>query len=129
MWAGWDGQWAALADWFLCLLSVLQEGESAALGLSKADAEKNKPNPKKNIFLQESEANNFFKRRSKRSYRSRDELNAEHRREYYEEQKNEYENHAEEQHNEHQERIQEHREQWRQWHYNSYYPSYRYRHY
>ncbi|XP_030071560.1 unique cartilage matrix-associated protein-like [Microcaecilia unicolor] len=120
------------------LLTILQEGEGAALGSPKTDAEKTKPNPKKNIFLQDSEASNFLKRRSKRSPRSRDEVNAENRqrqaaderrREYYEEQRNEYENYAEEQHDEHQERNREHTEQWRQWHYNNMYPSYLYHRY
>uniref|UniRef100_A0A8C5K3G6 Unique cartilage matrix-associated protein n=1 Tax=Jaculus jaculus TaxID=51337 RepID=A0A8C5K3G6_JACJA len=58
------------------------------------------------IFMEESDASNFLKRRGKRSPKSRDEVNAENRqklradelrREYYEEQRNEFENFVEEQ--------------------------------
>ncbi|KAF6133593.1 upper zone of growth plate and cartilage matrix associated [Phyllostomus discolor] len=61
------------------------------------------------IFMQESDASNFLKKRSKRSSKSRDEVNAEDRqrlradelrREYHEEQRNEFENFVEEQNDE-----------------------------
>ncbi|XP_029472440.1 unique cartilage matrix-associated protein [Rhinatrema bivittatum] len=121
----------------ILLLTMLQDGDAAALGSGKASAEGKKPNPK-NIFMKESDASNFLKRRSKRSPRSWYEINAENRqrqaaderrREYYEEQRNEYENNAEEDQDEQQERSREQMEQWRQWHYNNLYPSYHYNRY
>uniref|UniRef100_A0A8C3VTB0 Unique cartilage matrix-associated protein n=1 Tax=Catagonus wagneri TaxID=51154 RepID=A0A8C3VTB0_9CETA len=87
------------------------------------------------IFMQESDALNFLKKRSKRSPRSRDEVNAENRqklrveelrREYHEEQRNEFENFVEEQNDEQEERRREAVEQWRQWHYDGLSPSYLY---
>ncbi|XP_074261132.1 putative cartilage matrix-associated protein isoform X1 [Saimiri boliviensis] len=63
-------------------------------------------NAKQKIFMQESDASNFLKRRGKRSPKPQDEVNAENRqklradelrREYYEEQRNESENFVEEQ--------------------------------
>ncbi|XP_044534357.1 unique cartilage matrix-associated protein isoform X3 [Gracilinanus agilis] len=50
----------------------------------------------------------------------------EHRREYYEEQRNEFENFVEEQNDEQEERSREQIEQWRQWHYDGLYPPYLY---
>ncbi|EDL78671.1 similar to RIKEN cDNA 1110017I16 (predicted), isoform CRA_b [Rattus norvegicus] len=90
---------------------------------------------KQKIFMQESDASNFLKRRGKRSPKSRDEVTAENRqklrddelrREYYEEQRNEFENFVEEQRDEQEERTREAVEQWRQWHYDGLYPSYLY---
>ncbi|XP_053521797.1 unique cartilage matrix-associated protein isoform X1 [Artibeus jamaicensis] len=87
------------------------------------------------IFMQESDASNFLKKRGKRSSKSRDEVNAEDRqklradelrREYHEEQRNEFENFAEEQNDEQEERSREAIEQWRQWHYDGLYPPYLY---
>ncbi|KAM5144591.1 putative cartilage matrix-associated protein isoform 2-T2 [Callospermophilus lateralis] len=92
---------------------------------------------KPKIFMQESDASNFLKRRSKRSPKSRDEVNVENRqklqadelrREYYEEQRNEFENFVEEQKDEQEERSREAVEQWRLWHYDGLYPSYLYNH-
>ncbi|XP_051007299.1 unique cartilage matrix-associated protein isoform X1 [Acomys russatus] len=92
-------------------------------------------NMKQKIFMQESDASSFLKRRGKRSPKSRDEANAETRqrlrddelrREYYEEQRNEFENFVEEQRDEQEERTREAVEQWRQWHYDGLYPSYLY---
>nr|XP_027784227.1 unique cartilage matrix-associated protein isoform X5 [Marmota flaviventris] len=57
---------------------------------------------KPKIFMQESDASNFLKRRSKRSPKSRAEVN------------------------EQEERSREAVEQWRQWHYDGLYPSYLY---
>ncbi|MEE6481547.1 hypothetical protein FKM82_012898 [Ascaphus truei] len=119
------------------LLAILQEGEGAAVRISNngaADAEK-KEGLKNRIFMQESEASNFFKRRGKRSTKSKDEINAENRqrlsaderrREYYEEQRNEFENYVEEEQDEQQERSRKQIEQWRQWHYDGLSPSYLY---
>uniref|UniRef100_A0A8C3IXG4 Unique cartilage matrix-associated protein n=1 Tax=Chrysemys picta bellii TaxID=8478 RepID=A0A8C3IXG4_CHRPI len=90
---------------------------------------------KKKIFIQESDASNFFKKRGKRATKSRDELNAEtrqmliadeQRREYFEEQRNEFENFVKEERKEQQERSREQIEQWRQYHYDGLYPSYMY---
>uniref|UniRef100_A0A8C0XUZ7 Unique cartilage matrix-associated protein n=1 Tax=Castor canadensis TaxID=51338 RepID=A0A8C0XUZ7_CASCN len=92
---------------------------------------------KQKIFMQESDASNFLKRRSKRSPKSQDEVNAENRqklradeqrREYYEEQRSEFENFVEEQKDEQEERNRETVKQWRQWHYDRLYPSYLYNH-
>ncbi|XP_075782139.1 putative cartilage matrix-associated protein isoform X2 [Pelodiscus sinensis] len=83
------------------LLVVLQESDSAAVGTGKAAGEKDKESVKKKIFIQESDASNFFKKRGKRATKSRAELNAEtrqmliadeQRREYFDEQRNEFEN-------------------------------------
>uniref|UniRef100_A0A8C0J3B7 Unique cartilage matrix-associated protein n=1 Tax=Chelonoidis abingdonii TaxID=106734 RepID=A0A8C0J3B7_CHEAB len=90
---------------------------------------------KKKIFIQGSDASNFFKKRGKRATKSRDELNAEtrqmliadeQRREYFEEQRNKFENFVKEEHKEQQERSREQIEQWRQYHYDGLYPSYMY---
>ncbi|XP_078306555.1 upper zone of growth plate and cartilage matrix-associated protein isoform X2 [Panthera onca] len=92
-------------------------------------------NVEQKIFMQESDASNFLKRRGKRSPKSQDEVNAENRqklranelrREYYEEQRNEFENFVEEQNHEQEERSREAIEQWRQWHYDGLHPSYLY---
>ncbi|XP_001368376.1 unique cartilage matrix-associated protein [Monodelphis domestica] len=118
----------------LVLLAILEVGEGAAVGSKQEAGEEDKENLKK-IFLQEPDASNFFKKRAKRSPKSRDELNAEnrqqlradeHRREYYEEQRNEFENFVEEQNDEQEERSREQIEQWRQWHYDGLYPPYLY---
>ncbi|XP_035297379.1 unique cartilage matrix-associated protein isoform X4 [Cricetulus griseus] len=57
---------------------------------------------KQKIFMQESDASNFLKRRGKRSPKSQNEVN------------------------EQEERTREAVEQWRQWHYDGLYPSYLY---
>ncbi|XP_074261133.1 putative cartilage matrix-associated protein isoform X2 [Saimiri boliviensis] len=84
----------------LVLLSMLGEGTAQAAG------EEASPDAKQKIFMQESDASNFLKRRGKRSPKPQDEVNAENRqklradelrREYYEEQRNESENFVEEQ--------------------------------
>nr|XP_008000478.2 unique cartilage matrix-associated protein isoform X1 [Chlorocebus sabaeus] len=117
------------------LLSMLREGTGASVGTTQAAEEEVSEDAKQKIFMQESEASNFLKRRGKRSPKSRDEVNAENRqklradelrREYYEEQRNEFENFVEEQNDEQEERSREAVEQWRQWHYDGLYPSYLY---
>ncbi|XP_021012009.1 unique cartilage matrix-associated protein isoform X1 [Mus caroli] len=119
----------------LALLCMLQEGTSASVGNRQAAAEGVQEGVKQKIFMQESDASNFLKKRGKRSPKSRDEVNAENRqklrddelrREYYEEQRNEFENFVEEQRDEQEERTREAVEQWRQWHYDGLYPSYLY---
>ncbi|KAB0407077.1 hypothetical protein E2I00_018049 [Balaenoptera physalus] len=74
------------------------------------------------IFMQESDALNFLKKRGKRLKLQADEL----WREHHEEQRNEFENFVEEQNDEHAERSREAIEQWRQWHNDGLYPSYLY---
>ncbi|KAH1186978.1 hypothetical protein KIL84_019727 [Mauremys mutica] len=118
-----------------CRAAVLEESDSAAVGTRKAAGEEDKESVKKKIFIQESDASNFFKKRGKRATKSRDELNAEtrqmliadeQRREYFEEQRNEFENFVKEERKEQQERSREQIEQWRQYHYDGLYPSYMY---
>ncbi|XP_015001973.2 upper zone of growth plate and cartilage matrix-associated protein [Macaca mulatta] len=119
----------------VALLSMLREGTGAPVGKTPAAKEEASEDAKQKIFMQESDASNFLKRRGKRSPKSRDEVNAENRqklradelrREYYEEQRNEFENFVEEQNDEQEERSREAMEQWRQWHYDGLYPSYLY---
>ncbi|XP_061493853.1 unique cartilage matrix-associated protein isoform X1 [Rhineura floridana] len=118
------------------LLIVLERGDTVAVGSKKAAAgELRKGSVKKRIFMQESDASNFFKKRGKRSTKSRDELNAEtrqmlaadeQRREYYKEQRNAFENFVEEERDEQDERSREQIEQWREYHYDGLYPPYLY---
>ncbi|XP_007524690.1 unique cartilage matrix-associated protein [Erinaceus europaeus] len=119
----------------LVVLSVLQEGAGASVRSRQVVGQETQKGGEQKIFMQESDASNFLKRRSKRSPKSQDEVNAENRqkaradelrREYYEEQRNEYENFVEEQNDEQEERSREAIEQWRQWHYDGLYPSYLY---
>ncbi|XP_077791802.1 upper zone of growth plate and cartilage matrix-associated protein [Podarcis muralis] len=120
----------------LVLLIVLEEGHAVAVESKKAAAgELSKESVKKRVFMKESDASNFFKKRGKRSTKTRDELNAEtrqmlaadeQRREYYEEQRNEFENFVEEERDEQDERSREQIEQWRQYHYDGLYPPYLY---
>uniref|UniRef100_A0A8C6EI24 Unique cartilage matrix-associated protein n=2 Tax=Microcebus murinus TaxID=30608 RepID=A0A8C6EI24_MICMU len=117
------------------LLAVLREGTGASVGTRQAAGEEAPDGVKQKIFMQESDASNFLKRRGKRSPPSKDEVNVENRqklradelrREHYEEQRNEFENFVEEQNDEQEERSREAVEQWRQWHYDGLYPSYLY---
>ncbi|CAH7295746.1 unique cartilage matrix-associated protein [Phodopus roborovskii] len=118
------------------LLCMLQEGTSASVGSRQAAGDQAaQEGMKQKIFMQESDASNFLKRRGKRSPKSQVEVNAENRqklrddelrREYYEEQRNEFENFVEEQRDEQEERTREAVEQWRQWHYDGLYPPYLY---
>ncbi|XP_040199342.1 unique cartilage matrix-associated protein [Rana temporaria] len=116
------------------LLAVSQVAESASVR-SRDDGATDKKESLKKIFMQESDASNFFKKRGKRSTKSQDEINAENRvrlsaderrREYYEEQRNEFENYVEEEQDEQEERTRQQVEQWRQWHYDGLSPSYIY---
>ncbi|XP_026219441.1 upper zone of growth plate and cartilage matrix associated a [Anabas testudineus] len=89
------------------------------------------------VFVPESDASSFFKRRSRRSPRNYAELQAEQRirisaserqREYNEEQTNEYENYVEEFRDEQSERSRETSEQVREYHYDGLYPRYHWFH-
>ncbi|VFV25311.1 unique cartilage matrix-associated [Lynx pardinus] len=117
------------------LLTTLQEGAGASVGTQQEAGQDVREDVEQKIFMQESDASNFLKRRGKRSPKSQDEVNAENRqklranelrREYYEEQRNEFENFVEEQNDEQEERSREAIEQWRQWHYDGLHPSYLY---
>ncbi|XP_063316552.1 upper zone of growth plate and cartilage matrix associated a [Pelmatolapia mariae] len=84
------------------------------------------------VFMPESDASNFFKRRNRRSVRyyeflaeQRVKMAAdERRREYNEEQRNEYENYVEEDRDEVNERSRETNEQFREFHYDGLSPRY-----
>uniref|UniRef100_A0A3P9IRG8 Unique cartilage matrix-associated protein n=1 Tax=Oryzias latipes TaxID=8090 RepID=A0A3P9IRG8_ORYLA len=89
------------------------------------------------VFVAESEASNFFKRRSRRSPKYYAELVAEQgmkraaserRREFNEEQRNEYETYAEEDRDEINERSREMNEQLREYHYDGLYPRFHWFH-
>ncbi|KAM6896224.1 upper zone of growth plate and cartilage matrix associated a [Lycodopsis pacificus] len=84
------------------------------------------------VFMAESDASNFFKRRSRRSTRHY-ELQAEQRvrlsvnerrREYNEEQRDEYDNYIKEERDEQNERSRETNEQLREYHYDGHQPRY-----
>ncbi|XP_034529765.1 upper zone of growth plate and cartilage matrix associated a [Notolabrus celidotus] len=89
------------------------------------------------LFMKESEASNFFKRRSRRSPQYYNEYLAEQRvrlakdeqrREYNEEQRDEFENYVEEERDEQDERTREKSEQFREFHYDGQYPRYHWFH-
>ncbi|KAJ0057044.1 hypothetical protein NL108_000885 [Boleophthalmus pectinirostris] len=87
------------------------------------------------VFMAESDASNFFKRRSRRStYAERIAeqrvyiANNERRREFNEEQRNEHENYLEEDRDEQLERTREVNEQYREFHYDGLYPRSRWFH-
>nr|XP_012621162.1 unique cartilage matrix-associated protein isoform X2 [Microcebus murinus] len=58
------------------LLAVLREGTGASVGTRQAAGEEAPDGVKQKIFMQESDASNFLKRRGKRSPPSKDEVNA-----------------------------------------------------
>uniref|UniRef100_A0A452G2Q7 Unique cartilage matrix-associated protein n=1 Tax=Capra hircus TaxID=9925 RepID=A0A452G2Q7_CAPHI len=114
---------------------LLREGAAVSVGLRQVAGQEAQEGEYREIFMQESDALNFLKKRSKRSPRFQDEVNVENRqklradelrREYHEERRNESENFVEEQNKEQEERSRKAIEQWRQWHYDSLYPSYLY---
>uniref|UniRef100_UPI0037E82722 upper zone of growth plate and cartilage matrix associated a n=1 Tax=Semicossyphus pulcher TaxID=241346 RepID=UPI0037E82722 len=85
------------------------------------------------LFMPESEASNFFRRRNRRSPQYYAEYQAEQRvrltanerrREYNEEQRDEFENYVEEERDEQDERTSEKNEQFREYHYDGQYPRY-----
>ncbi|XP_056133867.1 LOW QUALITY PROTEIN: upper zone of growth plate and cartilage matrix associated a [Lampris incognitus] len=126
---------------FLCLLGTLliltfSDGVKGAAVRDNGKA----PEPqgaKRRVFMPESDASNFFKRRSRRSVSYQAEIQAEQRvrlagderrREYNEEQRNEFENYVEEERDEQHERTREKNEQWREFHYDGLYPRYHWYH-
>lgn len=125
----------------LALLAVfialtLSNGANSAAVSDKTDSKAaNRQGAMKRIFMPETDAFNFFKRRSRRAVKSQDELNAEQRqrlaaderkREYHETQRSKFENYAEEEGDEQDERSRESTEQWREFHYDGLHPSYEY---
>ncbi|KAM9328764.1 upper zone of growth plate and cartilage matrix associated a [Pholidichthys leucotaenia] len=120
----------------LVLLATLLILTYSILVESAAVRDDSKPaDPKdvaRQVFMPESDASNFFRRRSRRSVRYA-ELQAEQRvrmaanerrREYNEEQRNEFENYVEEERDEIHERSRETNEQLREYHYDGLYPRY-----
>ncbi|MBN3283434.1 PAHX protein, partial [Polyodon spathula] len=94
--------------------AVASEAESAAVRTDKSDIKtEDGENMKRRIFMQESEATAFLKRRSRRSTKSKDEVNVSLTSLYCCP-------------TEQQERNREKTEQWREYHYDGLYPSYQY---
>ncbi|XP_071369150.1 upper zone of growth plate and cartilage matrix associated a [Centroberyx affinis] len=123
----------------LLILTISSGAESAAVR-DDADTDAKADEPKgaaRRVFMPESDASNFFKRRSRRSVRYQAEIQAEQRvrlsaderrREYNEEQRDEFENYVEEERDEQNERTREKNEQWREFHYDGQYPRYYWHH-
>ncbi|XP_040307350.1 putative cartilage matrix-associated protein isoform X2 [Herpailurus yagouaroundi] len=57
------------------LLTTLQEGAGASVGTQQEAGQDVREDVEQKIFMQESDASNFLKRRSKRSPKSQDEVN------------------------------------------------------
>ncbi|XP_063052621.1 unique cartilage matrix-associated protein [Engraulis encrasicolus] len=120
----------------LVALTLSNGANSAAVSDDKTDGKANTPQGAlKRIFMPESDASTFFRRRSRRDVKSQDELNAEQRlrlaaderkREYHENQRSKFENYAEEEGDEQEEKGRESTEQWREFHYDGMHPSYEY---
>ncbi|GCB70136.1 upper zone of growth plate and cartilage matrix associated a [Scyliorhinus torazame] len=118
------------------ILTILEDSEGAAVPVdTKVEKEEG---VKKQVFVAETDASNFFKRRTRRSPKSRAEMIAENsqrraaderRKEYHEEQFYEWESYVEEEQDEQYERSRERTESWRQWHYDGRYPRYPYNRY
>ncbi|CAN9508143.1 unnamed protein product [Ophioblennius macclurei] len=114
----------------LLILSFSSVVESAAV---RDDSKPERPEGvTRQVFMPESDASNFFKRRGRRSTRyyelqmeQRVKIaQSEQRREYNEEQRNEHENYVEEERDEINERTRETNEQLREYHYDGLYPRY-----
>ncbi|XP_020490479.1 upper zone of growth plate and cartilage matrix associated a [Labrus bergylta] len=115
----------------LLILTFSSVVENAAVrDDSKAD---NQKGAAPQLFMPESEASDFFKRRSRRSPQYYAEYQAEQRvrltkdeqrREYNEEQRDEFENYVEEERDEQNERTSEKNEQYREYHYDGLHPRY-----
>ncbi|XP_020782382.1 upper zone of growth plate and cartilage matrix associated a isoform X2 [Boleophthalmus pectinirostris] len=114
------------------ILSISIVVESAVVD---SDAKTDTQTAGRQVFMAESDASNFFKRRSRRStYAERIAeqrvyiANNERRREFNEEQRNEHENYLEEDRDEQLERTREVNEQYREFHYDGLYPRSRWFH-
>ncbi|XP_003967701.2 unique cartilage matrix-associated protein [Takifugu rubripes] len=124
----------ALLAVYITLFSSPEGTHSAAVPQSTG-GQRDPSGPLKMIFMKESEASTFFRRRSRRGLKSQDEINAEQRqvlaaderrREFHEEKRKKFESHAEEEHDEQDERTSESTEQWREFHYDGMYPPHEY---
>ncbi|XP_034019274.1 upper zone of growth plate and cartilage matrix associated a [Thalassophryne amazonica] len=113
----------------LLILAISRLADSASVR-GDTDTPESK-GAERQVFMPEADASNFFKRRTRRSFRYYDEHQAEQRvrqaanerrREYNEEQRNEYENYTEELLDEQNERTREVNEQYREFHYDGLYP-------
>ncbi|XP_030005916.1 upper zone of growth plate and cartilage matrix associated a [Sphaeramia orbicularis] len=131
----WTKAFVAYLMTILFILTISIVVESAAVR-DDAKADERKGVARK-VFMPESDASNFFKRRSRRSIQHYLELQAEQRvrlkhneqrREYNEEQRNEYENYVEEERDEQTERTRETSEQFREFHYDGLYPRFHWFH-
>ncbi|XP_029009630.1 unique cartilage matrix-associated protein [Betta splendens] len=118
----------------LLALSLSPEVDSAAMP-GTAGSARDPPGPLGRVFMKEADAADFFRRRSRRSMKSQDEINTEQRlasaaderkREFHEEKRNEFESYAEEEHDEQNERSRESTEQWREFHYDGMHPPHEY---
>ncbi|KAM7377985.1 hypothetical protein PAMA_013071 [Pampus argenteus] len=119
----------------LVILTISTVVESAAV---RDDSKTADPEgAARQVFIPESDASNFFKRRSRRSVKHYAEYQAEqrvrmslneHRREYNEERRNEHENYVEETRDEQHERTREISEQLREYHYDGQFPRNRWFH-
>ncbi|KAF7224058.1 unique cartilage matrix-associated protein [Nothobranchius furzeri] len=120
----------------LLALSSSPEAESAAVR-RRAGRAKSPQDPARRIFMKESEASTFFSKRSRRTTKSQDEVDAEQRlvlaadkqrRESYEEKRNAFESYAEKENDEQNERTRESTEQWREFHHDGMHPPHEHNH-
>ncbi|XP_029016379.1 upper zone of growth plate and cartilage matrix associated a [Betta splendens] len=118
----------------LLILTISSFAEGAAV---RDDSKPDNPRgAAQRVFVPETDASSFFKRRGRRSVRyyelqveQRMKISAsEQRREYNEEQRDEYENYLEEDRDEQGERTRETTEQMREYHYDGLYPRYHWFH-
>ncbi|KAM4615311.1 upper zone of growth plate and cartilage matrix associated a [Polymixia lowei] len=115
----------------LLILTISSRVNGAAV---PGDAKATEPKgDARRVFMPESDASNFFRRRGRRSVRYQAEYQAEQRvrlavderrKEYNEEQRNEFENYVEEERDEQSERTREKTEQYREYHYDGLHPRY-----
>ncbi|CAM4734112.1 unnamed protein product [Leuciscus chuanchicus] len=119
----------------LSAITLFHEADSSAVSDRRDGKAANPQGALRKIFMPESDASSFFKRRGRRSVKTQDEINAEQRqrlaaderrREYHEEQRNQFENYAEEEDDEQDERTRAQTEQWREYHHDGLDPSYEY---
>ncbi|XP_061815103.1 upper zone of growth plate and cartilage matrix associated a [Nerophis lumbriciformis] len=122
----------------LVFLAALLSVSSLADGAAVRDDSKSADTKEgaRRVFMPEADADNFFKRRSRRSVSYYEQLaeqkvqraNTERWREYNEDRRNKYENYAEEDRDEQTERTRETNEQIREYHYDGRYPRYHWFH-
>lgn len=135
----WTKALVALLLTSFILLSIFIVVESAAVPNAEQTKAVEHKGAARKVFVPESDASNFFKRRSRRSvnyygYSERQaeqrvwRLNSERTREYHEEQRDEFESYAEEERDEQMERSREANEQIREFHYDGLYPRFHWFH-